>query len=132
MSTDPYTPGTEDHCEAEHCRRRRRPQDEVCNRCMDALASMCRGKERVDPYTARKRAERTNRGWYRCICCDRAHQTSHPSGPGASIIRARASRAKQALIDGRGQAWFDQLVLSWDPANGATPRAGQGRSTVSA
>jgi hypothetical protein len=93
---------------------------------MEALARMCRGKERIDPYTARKRGERTGRGWYHCSACNYSHQTRTRPGPGAYIIRDRARGAITALIEHRGEAWLASLVGSWDPTNGATPRSGDG------
>lgn len=109
-----------DHrCGAETCNRSRRDGAVLCDRCMQAVISMCRGKERIDSYTARKRGERTSRGWYHCTACGHFHQTRTRPGPGAHVIRARAEHAIAALVQHNGDIWFTELITSWDPAQGA-------------
>ncbi len=113
-------PATEVHCLAARCRRSRRPQDVICERCHGTIAGMCRGKEPVDGYTARRRGEQTGRGWYRCLACNQFHQTRTRSGNGAYAARSRAERAIAALIAHRGSAALTELVASWAPKSGTT------------
>jgi hypothetical protein len=117
-------------CEAKGCNRRRRACDVLCTRCFNTLAGVCEGKQRVPGWTARTRGKRTGRGAYRCPAGVHHHQTRTEPGPGAYVIRTRAKAAVRALIEHNGQRWFDQLVASWDPDNGATPRAGKTTTTT--
>lgn len=132
MNSDLVADDGKHACETEGCSRLCGRHDVICSRCMDAVARMCRGKQRVNPYVARMRAERTGRGSYRCLVCNCHHNTRSPSGPGADIVRARVKRAVKALITHRGKTWFTKLVQSWNPANGADPRAGRLKNTASA
>lgn len=103
-------------CKAACCTNRRAPNAVVCDHCLRTLERMCRGKERAVKYQARKRGERTSRPWYRCIACDHFHHTRRPPDSAAiAKVRARAIRARRALIEHSGQRYYDQLIASWAP-----------------